>query len=68
MTWCARMATSGGKETAVEITKALEAELGFVVNECTVRRALNSAGLKAKVKVRKLKLLPKHVLLSLEII
>lgn len=59
--FCVRAATSKGLDTAVAVTKMLENDLEIKVNEHTVRRALQEAGLKAREKVSKPFLSAKNV-------
>jgi transposase len=56
-----RMITSGRVDTAVQATQQLKDATGAEMSDRTVCRALKEAGLKAMVKKRKPRLLPRHV-------
>lgn len=58
---CIRSITSGKFETATAITKYLQNHLKISVSECTVRHALQEAGLKAKDKEKRPKLSAKNI-------
>ena len=59
--YCVRKITLGGRETAVEVAKDLEHELGLPVDANTVRRILKEKGLGPIVKPKKPHLSPKNV-------
>jgi transposase len=59
--FCTRAITAGRLDTVKEVTKLLETEMNVHVNEQTVRRALQEAGLKAMEKEKRLKLSPKNI-------
>jgi transposase len=59
--YCVREITMGGKETAVEVARALKKNLGKDVHVDTVRNALHEKGLGAFVKPEKPNLSPKNV-------
>jgi transposase len=61
-----RAVTVDGLETAVQANVLLRAELGIVISDAGVRRALRMEGLEAAVKEKKPKLSPKNVALRLE--
>ena len=61
-----RAVTVKGNKTAVQANQVLCSELGTVVSDATVRRALKKKGLEAEVKKKKPKLSPKNVALRLE--
>ena len=56
-----RMITSGKADTAVQAAQELKDTVGVEASAKTVRRALKEAGLKASVKKKKPRLLPRHV-------
>ena len=51
--FCVRSITTGGKENAVQVQKALKGNVGVSVSPATVRRALKKAGLGWFVKPKK---------------
>jgi hypothetical protein len=55
------MVTSGKADTAVQATHELKDTAGVDASVKTVRRALKEAGLKAVVKKKKPRLLPRHI-------
>jgi len=56
-----RLITSGKADTAVQVTQILQNDFSTKVSSDTVRRALREAGLKAAVKQKKPRLLPRHI-------
>lgn len=56
-----RMVTSGQVDTAVQATRELRDAIPVDFGVDTVRRALREAGLKAMVKQKKPRLLPRHI-------
>jgi transposase len=61
-----RLVTSGRADTAVQVARALLDDAGTEVSSDTVRRALQKAGLKAAVKQKKPRLVPRHIQRRLE--
>src|SRR5271170_265707 len=61
-----RMVTSGKADTAVQITRELGETNNMEISAQTVRRALREAGLTARTKIRKPRLLPRHIRQRLE--
>jgi transposase len=56
-----RMIASGKVDNAVQATKELKNSIKVEVSAQTVRRVLKEAGLKAAVKQKKPRLLPRHI-------
>jgi transposase len=56
-----RMITSGKADTAVQAAQELQDATGVEVSHGTVRNALKEAGMKAVVKKKKPRLLPRHI-------
>ena len=59
--YCVRQITTGRKETAVDVKKSLENEVGVSVSDDTVRRAMKLSGLGAIVKPKKPHLSSKNI-------
>lgn len=59
--FCVRELTIGGKETAVDVARSLQENLGVSVHVDTVRNALRKEGLSSIVKPKKPYLSPKNV-------
>lgn len=58
--WLSRMITSGKADTAPQLTQNLRNNMSMEISTETVRNALKEAGLKAKPKQKKPRILPKH--------
>ena len=59
--WLVRNVTSGKADDATELRQELKNVMKIDVSDDTVRRALKQAGLKAAVKQKKPRLLPRHI-------
>lgn len=59
--WCARKITSGGVQTATDVSKSLKQELQVIVSRQTVSRALKESGLKSGEKEKRPKLSKKNI-------
>src|SRR5271169_2065742 len=59
--YCVRLITAGGAETATEVAKKLEEDVGVHVDRMTVSRALYQAGMSAAEKEEKPRLSPKNI-------
>jgi transposase len=59
--YCVRQITMGGKETAVDVRRALEKDVGVSVCNNTVRNVLKNMGIGSIVKPKKPYLSPKNV-------
>ena len=55
------MVTSGKVDNPVKVAQGMKDTIGVETSAQTVRRALREARLKAAVKKRKLRMLPRHV-------
>jgi transposase len=59
--YCIRQLTTGGLETAMQVRKALEKDVGVSVCTETIRRGLHEMGLRSFVKPKKSYLSPKNI-------